>query len=57
VAHSPEDVHQQWNQRWKARGERDNVLIDVIIEPDGTIWTAEHQVRVARSAAGGTVGG
>ena len=40
VAHSPENVHQQWNQRWKARGEVDNVLIDVIIDPDGTIWTA-----------------
>jgi Bacterial EndoU nuclease len=40
VARSPENVHQQWNQRWKARGEFDNVRITVIIEPDGTIWTA-----------------
>lgn len=39
VAHSPEHVHRQWNQRWKALGEHDNVLVDVIIEPDGTIWT------------------
>jgi hypothetical protein len=40
VAHSPEHVHQQWNKRWKARGERDSVLIDVIIKPDATIWAA-----------------
>ena len=40
VARSPENVHQQWNQRWKARGEFDDVLISVIIEPDGTLWTA-----------------
>lgn len=40
VARSPENVHQQWNQRWKVRGEFDDVLISVIIEPDGTIWTA-----------------
>ena len=40
VARSPENVHQQWNQRWKARGEFDNVRTTVIIEPDGTIWTA-----------------
>jgi hypothetical protein len=58
VAHSPEDVHRQWNQRWKARGERDNVMIDVIIEPDGTIWTAwpeEGGLGVVRNPkAGGT---
>ena len=40
VAHSPESVHQQWNERWKARGELDGVRTTVIIEPDGTIWTA-----------------
>jgi Bacterial EndoU nuclease len=40
VACYPENVHQQWNQRWKARGEFDNVRTTVIIEPDGTIWTA-----------------
>jgi hypothetical protein len=40
VAHSPEDVHRQWNQRWKARGQVDNVPITVIIQPDGAIWTA-----------------
>jgi Bacterial EndoU nuclease len=40
VAHSPQDVHQQWNQRWKARGEHDKVLVEVIIEPDATVWTA-----------------
>ena len=39
VARSPESVHQQWNQSWKARGEFDNVRTTVIIEPDGTIWT------------------
>ena len=39
VAHSPEKVHQPWNQRWKVLGEHDNVVIDVIIEPDATIWT------------------
>ena len=39
VAHSPERVHQQWNKHWKARGEHDNVLLDVIIKPDATIWT------------------
>jgi len=40
VARTPENVRQQWNQRWKARGEFDNVGITVIIEPNGTIWTA-----------------
>lgn len=40
VALSPESVHQQWNQRWKARGEFESVRTTVIIEPDGTIWTA-----------------
>jgi hypothetical protein len=40
AARSPETVHQQWEQRWKARGEFDNVRTTVIIEPDGTIWTA-----------------
>ncbi len=40
VAHSPVDVHRQWNQRWKARGELDDVPISVIITPDGSIWTA-----------------
>jgi hypothetical protein len=40
VAHSPEDVHRQWNQRWKARGQVDNVPITVIIQPDAAIWTA-----------------
>jgi hypothetical protein len=40
AARSPENVHQQWNQRWNARGEFDNVRTTVIIEPDGTIWTA-----------------
>jgi Bacterial EndoU nuclease len=40
VGRSPETVHQQWNQRWKARGEFDNVRTTVIIEPDGTIWAA-----------------
>jgi Bacterial EndoU nuclease len=39
VAHSPERVHRQWNQRWKALGEHDKVIVDVIIEPDGTVWT------------------
>jgi hypothetical protein len=40
VARVPDDVHQQPNGRWKARGERDGVRITVIIHPDGAIWTA-----------------
>lgn len=40
VASSPENVHQQWNKRWKARGEVNDVLINVIVETDGAIWTA-----------------
>jgi hypothetical protein len=40
VARAPDDVHQQSNGRWKARGESGNVRISVIINPDGAIWTA-----------------
>src|SRR5215831_20765124 len=43
VAHGPESVRQQVNGRWKARGERDQVGITVIINPDGAIWTAWPQ--------------
>jgi Bacterial EndoU nuclease len=43
VARGPESVRQQVNGRWKARGERDQVGITVIINPDGAIWTAWPQ--------------
>jgi hypothetical protein len=40
VACHPRSVHQQWNGRWKGRGEREGVGITAIINPDGSIWTA-----------------
>lgn len=40
VARRPESVHQQWNGRWKGRGERDGIEVTAIITPDGSIWTA-----------------
>jgi hypothetical protein len=40
VAHHPDNVRQQWNERWKLHGTRDAVEITVIINPDGVIWTA-----------------
>ena len=42
VARSPDDrpVHQAWNDRWLARGNRDGVDIVVIAQSDGRIWTA-----------------
>jgi Bacterial EndoU nuclease len=43
VARVPDSVHQQANGRWKARGEHGHVRINVIINPDGAIWTAWPQ--------------
>lgn len=40
VAREPGRVHQQWNGRWNASGERDGVGMTVIVNPDATIWTA-----------------
>jgi Bacterial EndoU nuclease len=40
VAKGPDSVEQQPNGRWFVRGERDNVRIIVIVNPDGAIWTA-----------------
>jgi hypothetical protein len=40
VAAGPDSVEQQPNGRWFVRGERDNVRIIVIVNPDGAIWTA-----------------
>ncbi len=40
VARRPGSVHQQWNGRWKGRGEGDGVDVTTIINPDGSIWTA-----------------
>jgi hypothetical protein len=42
VARRPDSTpgHQEWNDRWVARGTRDDVGIVVIIERDGRIWSA-----------------
>lgn len=41
VARNPDQPPiQQDNDRWVARGTRDGVDIEVVINPDGTIWTA-----------------
>ena len=32
--------HQQWNDRWVARGTRDDVEVVAVIERDGGIWTS-----------------
>jgi Bacterial EndoU nuclease len=41
VARNPDSPpHQQDNGRWVANGTRDGVDIEVIINPDGSIWTA-----------------
>jgi hypothetical protein len=42
VAKNPDrsPVHQAWNDRWLARGQRDGVDIVVIAQSDGRIWTA-----------------
>jgi len=41
VAHRPDQppVHQNWNDRWLARGRRDGVEIAVVITSDGVIWS------------------
>jgi hypothetical protein len=52
VAKGPDSVEQQPNGRWFVRGERDNVWIIVIVNPDGAIWTAwpeEDSPGVARN--------
>ena len=42
VAHRPDlpPNHQEWNDRWVARGTRDDVEVVVVIERDGGIWTS-----------------
>jgi hypothetical protein len=30
----------QPNGRWRVSGKRDDVMVTVVIEPDGSIWTA-----------------
>lgn len=42
VAHRPDlpPKHQEWNDRWVARGTRDDVEVVVVIERDGGIWTS-----------------
>jgi hypothetical protein len=41
VAHRPDQppIHQNWNDRWLARGRRDGVEIAVVITSDGLIWS------------------
>jgi hypothetical protein len=41
VAHRPDQapIHQNWNDRWLARGTRDDVEIAVVVTSDGLIWT------------------
>ncbi len=41
VAHRPDQtpIHQNWNDRWLARGTRDGVEIAVVITSDGIIWS------------------
>jgi hypothetical protein len=42
VARRPDSApgHQEWNDRWVARGTRDDVEIVAVIQRDGRIWTA-----------------
>jgi Bacterial EndoU nuclease len=42
VARRPDSApgHQEWNDRWVARGARDDVEIVAVIQRDGRIWTA-----------------
>ena len=40
AAHRPQDVDQQFDGSWLARGSRDQVTIHTVIQPDGRIWTA-----------------
>jgi hypothetical protein len=41
VARRPDQppIHQNWNERWLARGRRDDVEIAVVITSDGVIWS------------------
>jgi hypothetical protein len=41
VARRPDQppIHQNWNDRWLARGTRDDVEIAVVITSDGLIWS------------------
>jgi hypothetical protein len=55
VAREPDTVHQQWNGRWNATGEVDQVKLTVIIKPAGDIWTAwpdENSPGVVRNPEG-----
>jgi hypothetical protein len=42
VARRPDSTpgHQEWNDRWVARGTRDDVGIVAVIERDGRVWSA-----------------
>jgi hypothetical protein len=42
VARRPDQqpTHQEWNNRWVARGTRDDVGIVVVLAGDGRIWTS-----------------
>jgi hypothetical protein len=42
VARRPDSTpgHQEWNDRWVARGTRDDVEIVAVIQRDGRIWSA-----------------
>jgi Bacterial EndoU nuclease len=42
VARRPDQmpVHQEWNDRWVARGRRDDVGIVAVLAQDGRIWTS-----------------
>ncbi|SFP80571.1 WXG100 family type VII secretion target [Amycolatopsis arida] len=40
VARNPDSIEPNHHGRWKATGTRDGVLIEVIVNPDGTIRTA-----------------
>lgn len=40
VARNPDEPPiQQWNDRWICRGTRDQVVMDVAVQPDGRVWT------------------
>jgi hypothetical protein len=42
VARGPDSTpgHQEWNDRWVARGTRDDVGIVAVMERDGRVWSA-----------------
>ncbi len=45
VARNPDVAHwQEFNERWKVRGERDGVTLTPVVLPDGRIWTAWPQL-------------